>query len=230
MMRFKIGILLAGDVHKPEENQNNFRNMFETLLGNEDFEYESWRVYQNKLPKNVTDCDGWIISGSEHSAYEKRIWIYRLKFFIRKAYRRGVPTVGVCFGHQVIANALGGSVTKEKEFALGIKKYSFSGQDVQLIAVHGDQVTKLPKKYPCDIVGTSDEYCKFAALRYGDSVFTIQPHPELNFGFLRARLADQGRQISTECFRGSKPEDTCFDAEIISKYIQDFLCRKTAKA
>lgn len=226
----KIGILLAGDVDKPEENQNNFRKMFETLLGKEHFEYESWRVYRNKLPKNVTVCDGWIVSGSEHSAYEKRIWVYRLKHFIRKAYKRGVPTVGVCFGHQVIASALGGSVTKQKEFVLGVKKYSFSGRDVQLIAAHGDQVTKLPKKYPCEIVGTSDEYCKFAALQYGDSVFTIQPHPELNFGFLRAKLVDQGRQISTECFRGSKTEDICFDAEIITKYIQDFLRRKTAKA
>jgi GMP synthase-like glutamine amidotransferase len=120
-----------------------------------------------------------LISGSKHGAYEDHAFIPPLSDLIREIYASARPMVGICFGHQIIAQALGGHVEKfEGGWAIGRHDYSFNGHgSVTLNAWHQDQVTALPPE--AQVIGSSP-FCQFAALLYGEKAFTVQPHPEFS--------------------------------------------------
>ncbi|MEP1942763.1 MAG: type 1 glutamine amidotransferase, partial [Sulfitobacter sp.] len=99
-----------------------------------------------------------------------------LEDLIRDINATGKPLVGVCFGHQIIAQALGGKVVKfDGGWSVGRKEYVMEGKTLALNAWHQDQVVELPEG--ARVVGSSD-FCANAMLAYGDSIWTIQPHPE----------------------------------------------------
>ena len=177
----KIGILQAG--HSPDELRpevGNYGEMFQTLLDGNDFEFEIFSVVDQEFPASPEDMDGWIITGSKHGAYDDLPWIPPLEDLIHKIVDTGRPLIGVCFGHQIIAQALGGKVEKFKGgWAVGHQAYDFGGTKMAFNAWHQDQVTQRPEG--AVVVGSND-FCENAALIYGDQILTIQPHPE--FGAL----------------------------------------------
>lgn len=120
---------------------------------------------------------GYIITGSEHSVRDRSDWILRLEAFIRDAARERVPLVGICFGHQVMASALGGKV-EESGWIVGAMDYSIAGSEAvtRSIVFHQDQVTVKP---PRTEVILSARDCEHAALRYVDfPACSVQSHPE----------------------------------------------------
>ena len=102
----KIGILLTG--HPPEEiaEGERYDAYFKRLLGDEQFTYVTYSVVDNEYPPSPDAAEGWLITGSRHGAYEAHSWIPPLEQFIRDCYAAHVPMIGVCFGHQIIAQAL----------------------------------------------------------------------------------------------------------------------------
>jgi GMP synthase-like glutamine amidotransferase len=81
------------------------------------------------FPKDIHDCDGWLITGSRFGAYEDHPFIPPLEDFIRAAYAAHVPVVGICFGHQIIAQAMGGKVEKYAGgWSVGPTEYNFGDQ------------------------------------------------------------------------------------------------------
>ena len=109
----KLGILQTG--LPPEElieKHGTYADAFTRLLANRGFEFESWAVLEGKLPDNPEDADGWLITGSKFGAYEEHQWIAPLEDFLRSTYQQSIPIVGICFGHQILAQALGGKVEK----------------------------------------------------------------------------------------------------------------------
>ena len=109
----KIGILQTG--HSPDnmkEAMGDYGQMFEKLLDNRGFTFQIWSVVDNEFPASAMDADGWLITGSKFGAYEDHDWIAPLEELIRAIRETGKPLVGVCFGHQIIAQALGGTVEK----------------------------------------------------------------------------------------------------------------------
>jgi GMP synthase-like glutamine amidotransferase len=175
----KIGILQTG--HAPDElrpTTGDFGDLFKRLLGGHGFEFTVYSVVDMDFPAAVTDCDGWLITGSKHGAYEDHPFIPPLEALIREIYAADIPLVGICFGHQIIAQALGGKVAKfAGGWAVGRQSYHIGGQDYALNAWHQDQVIALPKD--ATVVGSND-FCANAALVYGDRIFTVQPHPEFD--------------------------------------------------
>jgi len=173
----KIGILHTG--HAPDEvlgDLGDYDAMFERLLAGKGFTFETWNVVDMDFPTDVHQADGWLISGSKHGAYEDLPFIPPLEEFIRAAYEASVPTVGVCFGHQIIAQALGGTVEKFKGgWTIGPQTYDWGGTPWDLIAWHQDQVIERPAK-ATDHAGNA--FCENAILVYDDRAFTMQPHPE----------------------------------------------------
>jgi GMP synthase-like glutamine amidotransferase len=185
----KIGILQTG--HAPDAmrpDTGDYADLFKQLLGDQGFEFETYDVVDMQFPENVLAADGWLLTGSKHGAYEDHPFIAPLETFIRDAYAAGSPMVGICFGHQIIAQALGGKVEKfPGGWAVGRQTYDWQGDTVALNAWHQDQVTQRPTG--ADIVATND-FCENAALVYGDRVFTVQAHPEFENAFTN-RLGDE---------------------------------------
>ncbi len=175
----KIGILMAG--HAPDQIKHktgDYDEMFRRILGSYDFEFVVYDVENMDFPASARDADGWLISGSKHGAYDPLPWIPKLEELIQDIYALKCPLVGICFGHQIIAQALGGHVEKfAGGWATGTTTYDFGGKSVKLNAWHQDQVTTLP---PGAVVLGGNDFCKNAILGYGDHVFTVQPHPEFD--------------------------------------------------
>lgn len=190
----RIGILQCGQ--SPEqlkERLGDYPDMFIRLLGERGFEFQVWHVEGMEFPDSVHDADGWLLTGSRHGAYEDHPFIPPLEDFIRRAYAEGVPQVGICFGHQIIAQALGGKVIKHPAgWAVGAQDYDFDGQKLTLNAWHQDQVVELPKD--AQIAGRN-AFCENAALIYGDRAYTVQAHPEFDDGFVQGLMDTRAKGV-----------------------------------
>jgi GMP synthase (glutamine-hydrolysing) len=173
----KIGILKTG--HAPDivlGELGDYDAMFARLLDGQGFEFVPFNVVDGEFPAGPHAADGWLVTGSKHGAYEDHPWIAPLETLIREIRDSGRPLVGVCFGHQIIAQALGGSVVKHPDgWRVGATDYEIDGTPLTLNAWHQDQVVTVPPG--AEVVGRA-EGCDVAALRYGDRIFTVQPHPE----------------------------------------------------
>jgi len=184
----KIGILEAGLLNEKLDGKfEPYPVMFADLLNraSDQLEYQAYSVIQGEMPPSIDDCDGWLITGSRHGVYENLDWMLKLQVFIRELFAQKIPLAGICFGHQIIAQALGGQVLKsEKGWGVGLHSYHIDEQqpwmksdvdEVRIYAFHQDQIVKLP---PQARVFSSSDFCANAGLVYGDSIISVQAHPE----------------------------------------------------
>lgn len=189
-----IGILQTGE--SPDAlraDMGDYPDFFETLLADRGLTFRRYRVMSMDFPADVRDCDGWLITGSRFGAYEDHPFIPPLEDFIRAAYAAHVPMVGICFGHQIIAQAMGGKVEKfAGGWSVGPTDYDFGGEIVTLNAWHQDQVTVKPEA--ATRIATNG-FCENAALLYDDRMFTVQPHPEFNRDFVQGLIEKRGRGL-----------------------------------
>ncbi|WP_343081267.1 type 1 glutamine amidotransferase [Ostreiculturibacter nitratireducens] len=189
-----IGILQTGQAPESLRGQSgDYPDMFVRLLSGKGFDFRNWHVEAMDFPEGVRDADGWIITGSRHGAYEDHDFIPKLEDFIRQAYAEAVPVVGICFGHQIIAKALGGKVERfAGGWAVGPQDYDFGGETVRLNAWHRDQVTALPEG--ASVVATHP-FCENAALVYGERAYTVQAHPEFSDDFIDGLMKTRGKGL-----------------------------------
>lgn len=153
------------------------------------------------FPSGPLDADGWLISGSKHGAYEDHAFIVPLETLIREIAASDRPLVGVCFGHQIIAQALGGTVEKfDGGWSIGLTTYELDGETYELNAWHQDQVTALPAT--AKNIGSSP-FCKNAMLHYEGKALTIQPHPEFDARSIDALLRTKAKGIVPESLQAA---------------------------
>jgi GMP synthase (glutamine-hydrolysing) len=202
----KIGILQTG--HSPEGlmgSIGNYGQMFELMLDGHGLEFETFSVVDGIFPDGTEAADGWIITGSKHGAYEDHAWIPPLEELIRAIRAAGQPMAGICFGHQIIAQALGGKVEKfTGGWAVGRTRYDWQGKELVLNAWHQDQVVDLPEG--AEILA-SNEHCKAAMLGYGDQIWTVQPHPEFSNEFIRGLIEQRGRGVVPDALLDAATEE-----------------------
>ena len=190
----KIGILQAGHAAPAVRDAiGDYTAMYARMLDGNDFTYETWSVVDMEFPSSAEEADGWLISGSKHGAYEDHRFIAPLEDLIREITQTDRPLVGVCFGHQIIAQALGGTVEKfDRGWAVGRHEYDINGTPLYLNAWHKDQITRLPEG--AETVGSSD-FCKYAMVHYKGNALTIQPHPEFNARTIDALLDTRAKGV-----------------------------------
>lgn len=187
----KIGILQTGQAPDAlRADAGDYPDMFQRLLAGRGFLFRTWHVEAMQFPQTVHDADGWLITGSKHGAYESHPFIKPLEAFIRDAWAEKVPMVGICFGHQIIAQAMGGTVQRHVGgWAVGPQSYDFDGEMLTLNAWHQDQVVKKPKEAR---ILASNAVCTNAAFVYGDRMLTVQAHPEFSTDFVDGLMRTRG--------------------------------------
>jgi GMP synthase-like glutamine amidotransferase len=181
----KIGVLAAGRPPRSLIPQfGDYVGMFEHLLGGRGYDWASYDVPAGAWPDRPEACDAYIVTGAAAGVYDADPWIGELLAFLRAAKGRA-KLVGVCFGHQAMAQAFGGDVRKsDKGWGIGLHTYGVAqppgwmdaARAFSLSASHQDQVTEPP---PGAIVLAGSDFCPNGMLSYGDGMsISCQLHPE----------------------------------------------------
>ncbi len=176
------------------DNIPSYESMFEKLFHsvNQNITFNIYQTWDGELPEHPAANELYLITGSNNAAYDDLPWILSLQEWIRKAAGQQIPLVGICFGHQVIAQALGGQVERYAGgWGVGIREMEvldadllpwFPDKKMRLIVNHHDQVTRLPEgAVP---LATSD-FCRYEGFRIGRHILTFQGHPEFTVDYER---------------------------------------------
>jgi len=227
-----IGVLVCA--HLPMELRplagGDFDALYRHFLrtGDPAIETRSYDAVDGELPASADECDAWIITGSPHDAFEHTPWIDALADFVRDAVAEGARVVGVCFGHQLVARALGGTVERSDRYTVGPHTMHveatdwFTGGEVTINAMHRDVVTRLPTGAHTIATGTTAE---FPAFIVGTSVLCLQDHPEFGRS-LTAALIDSRAELIGEADAATSIERLrrmTTDGELLAGWIVDFL-------
>jgi GMP synthase-like glutamine amidotransferase len=181
-----------------------YRDMFEKLLAPHvpDLALTWIDLYHGEPPPSPSAFDGYVCTGSRCSVYEDRPWIGDLKAFVRSAHDAHAPFVGICFGHQMLAEALGGKV-EQADYGWGIGVH-----DMQIVKpeqwmvperahcrlqyMHADQVQRMPEG---STLIASAAHCPVAMFRVGDGMLGIEGHPEFPAAYEQALLLERKERI-----------------------------------
>lgn len=227
---FKIGLLECDHVlDELRYIAGDYREMFPAFLP--DFQFQFYDVINGQFPASVEDCDAYICTGSRHSVYEEIDWILQLKQFIRDIYQSNKKFVGVCFGHQLLGDALGGKVWKsEKGWCVGVHQFEVLSQKIwmqpslnnyQILMMCQDQVQVLPPN--SEVLATS-EACKIAMFQVGNNMLGIQGHPEFSKEYDQALMELRVERIGKEkVIQGIDSLKLPLDASVISQWISKFI-------
>ncbi|MEM5528733.1 gamma-glutamyl-gamma-aminobutyrate hydrolase family protein [Gammaproteobacteria bacterium AS21] len=239
MKQMTIGVLETG---KPPEQyiakHGTYPDMFKSLLSasDADLKFQFFDLLEGNMPTDVNVCDAWLITGSKFGVYEQHSWIAPLMEFVQQAYAVDVPMVGICFGHQLLAQALGGKVIKsEKGWSLGVSEYQMqqhfawmknTTDSFAIQAYHQDQVVELPAD--TQVIASSD-FCPYAALNFNDRAISFQGHPEFDASYTKELLINRRDlqllpvEQSTQAINDiEKP----IQRQLIAQWICDFLHHK----
>jgi GMP synthase-like glutamine amidotransferase len=193
----RIGLLLCGHIHPAAVDLGgDYRPLFDGLLARHGIELVTYDADLGHLPESVDECDGWITSPGRPSVTDDDQWIADTQAFVRAVVEAEQPFVGICFGHQLLAQAMGGRVERAADgWGVGAQTYEVVATEpwmtpavprFELIASHEDQVVALP---PGAHLLATAEYCPNAMFALGDRAFGIQPHPELTAAHSTVLLA-----------------------------------------
>jgi GMP synthase-like glutamine amidotransferase len=184
-----------------------YPDMFVHLLSKADknLSFEPVALVDGAPPPDPAACEAVLITGSPAGVYDPTPWMDPLRGFIREAFAARTPMIGVCFGHQVIADALGGVVRKsEKGWGVGRHTYDIvgrrdwmngAGPTVSLAVSHQDQVIEPPKGA---VTLARSKHTEHAMLAYdGAPVISVQGHPEFDDTFVSALYsARRGKSLT----------------------------------
>ncbi|RIV80314.1 glutamine amidotransferase-related protein [Pelagerythrobacter aerophilus] len=227
----KLGILKTGAPPPSLKEFGDYPAMFSRLLGEDAYDHRVFDVEAGHLPGNTTDCPAYILTGSASGAYETLPWIADLIAFLQQAKGR-VALVGICFGHQIMAQAFGGKVEESpKGWGLGAHTYQVTqaepwqdgAERITLPASHQDQVVGLP---PRSKVIPASDFTPYGMLAYEDQpAISLQLHPEFERNYAAALIElRRGRGVSDEeTDRAIASLSEPLDAELAARWIRRFL-------
>lgn len=203
-----IGILQCDSVNPDLQDKfGDYPDMYGQLLSIDGYPgvtFTTYNLAKNHFPESVNDCDAWLLSGSKWSAYDVDEWITTTHQFVRELHAKRRPTIGICFGHQLICSALGGTVGKpDVGWGVGVHTIQICNHrswmdprrnTLSLVVSHQDQVLEPPAEAK---LLASHSFCPYDMFEIGRHMLTMQGHPEYSKAYGRA-LMDIRRDIIGE--------------------------------
>ena len=197
-MKLRLAIFDADILYQPLQSRyHSYAHMFVTLLreSGADWDMHVYPVIDGVCPDSPDEFDACLITGSKYDSFGEEGWIVRLRDYVRTLYQLGKPMAGICFGHQLLAHALGGHTDRSTAgWGLGVMKYAVTSrpdfvvddvQTINLLVSHQDQVQTLP---PDAVLLLSNSFCPNAAFYIPGQVLAIQGHPEFTAEYARDLL------------------------------------------
>ncbi len=239
----QVGLLLCDDTDEADRDQyGTYSGMFRNALdpGSAEIRLTAIRCFQGEALPQPEEFDGYMISGSRYSVYDDLPWIKSLQRFVVDCREKNVRVVGICFGHQLIAHALGGrtekaacgwgfgiqaaNITDRKSWmnGSGRRPQPLDGDRYNLIVIHQDQVVEVPPGF--ETIAEND-FCPNSMIVAGNKMLGIQGHPEFSKEFcaFRAEYRKEliGPEVYRQALRSLAQHDT--DSAAVMQWISNFL-------
>ena len=232
----KLGILKADSV-MPEmlATLGDYPDLIESLLSRAaqqldiDLSCATYDVEQGQYPARVDECDGYLVTGSRSSAYDDEPWIQDLGAYLQALDAVQARVVGICFGHQLIAQYMGGRV-EAVGWRVGIHRSKIlrhtwfmerGAEDYALIASHRDQVVELPQG--AELIASSD-FCPMSMFCLGEHMLAMQGHPEFNRDYASYLMDYREALLGQETYqRGKASLAGALSHEIVARWMLRFL-------
>lgn len=244
----RIGILLCDDCYPEFIPEYGYYDDFfirallpqpsQPGITTPNIEFQAWRCHLDQFPDGAEQCDAWLVSGSKWSAYEDIPWLTQLTTLIQSIDKQRKKLIGICFGHQMIHQALGGKVSKSPNgWGLGFydihltRKFNpFNPQDsIRVLAMHQDQVQELAPEFQT-LAGS--DFCPHAMTIKEEHILTFQPHPEFSpefFSKLCEYVRDGAGDKKVEMAQKQAREEGDGDRFKINQIILNFILNQTHK-
>lgn len=230
----RVGILKTDTVREDlVEEFGEYPDMFQVLLGDADpeLEFVVYDVENGDYPASIDEVDAYLMTGSKSSVYEDEEWIHRLSDFVRELHEQRKKLVGICFGHQMVAHALGGRTEKsDKGWGVGAHEALFhslpewhDGEDPEfvLLVSHQDQVVEIA---PGTEVLAGSEFCQNAVCQVGEHILTFQGHPEFIKAYSENILNIRREMIGEDNYHGGMASlGRDLDRERVADWLVRFL-------
>jgi len=230
----RLGILET-QIHESgvKEKYGSYAEMFQQLFLSVDgrLEFSVYQVTEGQYPESVDECDAYLITGSKSSVYDDEPWIAELQDYVVSLHKERKKLIGICFGHQLIAQALGGLTQKSKNgWGVGNavsnieKTMPWMGnakQQFSLLVSHQDQVTTLPVDA---LLIASNEQCPNTGFQIASHMLAFQGHPEFSEDYLKYSMNKRRDLIGEEKYnkaldslKGSQ------DSQLVAQWLINFI-------
>jgi len=200
----RTGLLICD--HVPDRFRpiaGGYEDMFPALFTG--LQLQPYYVCDGQLPDAVDACDAYLCTGSKYSVYDDIDWIHRLQDFVRQLHCHRKPFLGVCFGHQLMAEALGGKVERAPVgWSIGAHSFKVTQAEpwmrpcapaFNVLMLCQDQVQRLPDN--STVLAYAPD-CPVGMFRVGDTMLGIQAHPEFIADYNRAIIQDRVERIGAQ--------------------------------
>ena len=222
----KIGLLVCDHIQK---GFSDYSELFGSLLA--EYEFVNYYVCDGNFPDSASAHEAWLITGSKYSVYDDIDWINRLKAFVREIAQADKYCIGVCFGHQMLGEAMGGKVLKSTMgWCVGVHQFEVienrawmipASPTVNLVMSCQDQIQILP---PNSKVIAKAPKCPVGIIQIGDKMLGIQGHPEFSIDYVKYLMEDRTNKIGEQTVReGMESLNNPTHNDILANWINSFI-------